>query len=99
MLRAAFQPAHQHGCRGVLTWRSDLILVARDPSPSAAYPPANPGRNGGSVPSCRCHLREWISVLRVGWDGDSHRRDCHCADALSPSLLKRLLKVEWGAAE
>ena len=29
----------------------------------------------------------------------SHWRDCHFADALSPSLLKHLLKVEGGAAE
>ena len=29
----------------------------------------------------------------------SHWRDCHCADALTPSLLKHLLKVEGGAAE
>ena len=30
-----------------------------------------------------------------GWAGeDSHWRDCHFADALSPSLLKHLLKVE-----
>ena len=29
----------------------------------------------------------------------SHWRDCHCADALSPSLLKHLPKVERGAAE
>ena len=31
--------------------------------------------------------------------GSSHWRDCHFADALSPSLLKHLLKVEGGAAE
>jgi hypothetical protein len=31
--------------------------------------------------------------------GPSHWRDCHFADALSPSLLKHLLKVEDGAAE
>ena len=29
----------------------------------------------------------------------SHWRDCHFADALSPSLLKQLLKGEGGAAE
>ena len=29
----------------------------------------------------------------------SRRRDCHSADALSPSLLKHPLKVEGGAAE
>ena len=29
----------------------------------------------------------------------SHWRDWHSADALSPSLLKRLLNVEGGAAE
>ena len=29
----------------------------------------------------------------------SHWRDCHFADALYPSLLKHLLKVEGGAAE
>ena len=29
----------------------------------------------------------------------SRRRDCHFADALSPSLLKHPLKVEGGAAE
>ena len=29
----------------------------------------------------------------------SRRRDCHHADALSPSLLKRQLNVEEGAAE
>ena len=29
----------------------------------------------------------------------SRRRDCHFADALSPSLLKHLLKVDGGAAE
>ena len=29
----------------------------------------------------------------------SHRRGCHFADALSPTLLKHLLKVEGGAAE
>ena len=29
----------------------------------------------------------------------SRRRDCHFADALSPSLLKRLLTAEEGAAE
>ena len=29
----------------------------------------------------------------------SHWRDCHFADATSPSLLKHLLKVEGGAAE
>ena len=30
----------------------------------------------------------------------SRRREfCHCADALSPSLLKRLLQAEVGAAE
>ena len=29
----------------------------------------------------------------------SHWRDCHFADALSPSLLIHLLKAEWGAAE
>ena len=33
------------------------------------------------------------------WGLDSHWRDCHFADALSPSLLKHLLKVEGGAAE
>ena len=31
--------------------------------------------------------------------GTSHWRDCHCADALSSSLLKHLLKAEGGAAE
>ena len=30
--------------------------------------------------------------------GISRWRDCHFADALSPSLLKHLLKVEGGAA-
>ena len=30
---------------------------------------------------------------------DSRRRDCHFADALSPSLLKQPLKVEGDAAE
>ena len=29
----------------------------------------------------------------------SHWRDCYSADALSPSLLKRLLRGKWGAAE
>ena len=29
----------------------------------------------------------------------SRRRDCHFDDALSPSLLRHLLKVEGGAAE
>ena len=31
--------------------------------------------------------------------GVSRRRDCHFADALSPSLLKQLLNVEGDAAE
>ena len=31
--------------------------------------------------------------------GISHWRDCHFVDALSPSLLKHLLKVEGVAAE
>ena len=31
--------------------------------------------------------------------GVSRRRDCHFADALSPSLLIHLLKGEGGAAE
>ena len=31
--------------------------------------------------------------------GVSHWRDCHSADALSPSLLKQLPKTEGGAAE
>ena len=29
----------------------------------------------------------------------SYSRDCHFADALSPSLLKHLLQAEGGAAE
>ena len=33
------------------------------------------------------------------YQGSSHWRDCHFADALSPSLLIHLLKVEGGAAE
>ena len=38
-----------------------------------------------------------FNLIRLGVI--SHWRDCHFADALSPSLLIHLLKVEGGAAE
>ena len=45
-----------------------------------------------------------LNVLaNLAWAVDtgdiSRRRDCHFADALSPSVLKHLLKVEGGAAK
>ena len=36
------------------------------------------------------------SFAQITTSGPSHWRDCHFADALSPSPLKRLLKVEEG---
>ena len=43
-------------------------------------------------------IRKMYRVLAPGVT--SHRREfCHSADALSPSPLKHLLKVEGGAAE
>ena len=45
-------------------------------------------------------LMRLLTVQGFNWTGFfSHWRDCHFADALSPSLLKPLLKVEGGAAE
>ena len=38
-------------------------------------------------------------AIRLKAGGSSHWRDCHFADAPSPSLLKHLLKVEGAAAE
>ena len=38
--------------------------------------------------------RAIASLAGAFWGGGSYWRDCHSADALSPSLLKRLLKVE-----
>ena len=39
-------------------------------------------------------------IARIRFDGGcSHWRDCHFADALSPSLLKHLQKGEGSAAE
>ena len=38
-------------------------------------------------------------VVELDGVGPSRQRDCHSADALSPSLLKHLLKEEGGAAE
>ena len=43
------------------------------------------------LPSCLDHRRDGV--------GPSRRRDCHFADIPSPSLLKRLLKGEGGAAK
>ena len=40
-----------------------------------------------------------LQEVGVKCPGISHGRDCHFADALSPSLLKRMLKGEGGAAE
>ena len=42
------------------------------------------------------------NIVNTTWGSDglnSRRRDCHFADIPSPSLLKRLLKGEGGAAE
>ena len=64
--------------------------------------------------ACRCrYTLTWWVVPLAGGHGvacppllatpqcspPSHRRDCHLADAPSSSLLKHLLKGEWGAAE
>ena len=51
-----------------------------------------------------CDTRRRLAEHRPGQNGAlcggaSRRRDCHFADALSPSLLIHLLKAEGGAAE
>ena len=46
----------------------------------------------------RCH-RAVKALVRLNAAGPpSHWRDCHFADATSPSLLKHLLKVEGGCS-
>ena len=49
--------------------------------------------------SCNDQTRDdKMRFLHCG-GGDSRRRDCHSADALSASVLERLPKGEGGAAE
>ena len=58
------------------------------------------GQLGGAGGPGACTKQAgWESRGRQGSGPSSHRRDCHFDDALSPSLLKHLLKVEGGAAE
>ena len=46
------------------------------------------------------HAEQEKSPGELTADGDTRRRrECHCADALSPCLLKRLLGGEGGAAK
>ena len=51
----------------------------------------------GTLRVCVIEARDLPHMDTFG--GASHWRDCHFADALSPSLLKHLLNVEGGAAE
>ena len=74
--------------------------AARAPSHSqSARPqprPAPPSASSFATGQSRCRL----NGRGNGFDTPpSHRRDCHFDDIPSPSILKRLLKVEGGAAE
>ena len=83
--------------------------------PERATGQPNAGRWGGGAvgttrwgQQCRCRmfvLRSHTTRRRAAGQPSlrpaqpSHRRDCHSADIPSPSVLKRLLKREGGAAE
>ena len=55
--------------------------------------PVLQGRKGNKVRSPP-EVKDMLYVYDKTIQGDSRRRDCHFADAPSPSLLKSLLKVE-----
>ena len=81
-----------------------LLEIVTPPGPraadvSAAYPIVHPGlieREVEEKPADQQRDKDRDDELALSCN---HRRDCDFADALSPSLLMHLLKVEGGEAE
>ena len=71
------------------------------PTANGAGLPAAAAAAGGAAGSARPPARRGDLPGRIRAGADDHDPGdlCHSADALSPSLLRRLLKVEGGAAE
>ena len=68
--------------------------MAHPPLQALSYNTGGAEPDGGRV---RASIAGWLATIEIG--GRGHWRDCHFAGALSPSLLKHLLKVEGVAAE
>ena len=87
------QPAHQ--CE---PFRAAVPCVAR----AANMGQQSAGGNSSCCPKFESRTTPWPSRTTNSISlssPPSHWRDCRFADALSPSLLKHLLKVEGDAAE
>ena len=95
-----------HGARAVLHGRGGAAAAGGQEEEAAFlqyWGHASVGQLGQVVVSragqARSCGQDWDGELCLGGAGNSRRRDCHFADALSPSLFKNLPEVEGGAAE
>ena len=92
------------GCRGAASMAIPYWLhrLGGAAGASSAGPPQHQKDDTVLYTLLTCHLfdcRRAQPARRPSSGGTSLRRDCHFADALSPPLLKHLLKGEGGAAE